>query len=394
MRILYVSDVYFPRINGVSTSIQTFRSGIAALGHESLLIAPAYPDPYPDDNATYRVRSRRVPLDPEDRAMRWADLRAMHARLGQERIDLVHIQTPFLAHYAGLRFARARGLPCIATYHTLFEEYLFHYVPFAPKERMRALARWFSRRQCNALDALIVPSNAMRDTLRAYGIQTDIEIIPTGIPLSKFRSGNGARFRATQRFHAEVPLLLFVGRVAFEKNIDFLLRMHAQLLSRQSRAVLLICGEGPALPSLRKLAARLGIEDSVRFLGYLDREKGLPDCYAAADVFVFASRTETQGLVLLEAMAMAIPVVSTAVMGTLDIVGPQQGAIAVPEEEDSFAQTVDMLLKDRDRRLALGEEAQRFAQTWSDAMMAERMARAYARLLSQPVLTARAWPAR
>lgn len=383
MRVLYISDVYFPRINGVSTSIQTFRAELAALGHQSLLIAPEYPAAYEESAGSIRrVPSRRVPVDPEDRAMRWGELKKSLAALRAEDFDLVHIQTPFLAHYAGLATAREWGLPCVATYHTLFEEYLFHYVPFAPKESMRALARRFSRGQCNALDAIVVPSTAMRDTLRRYGVERDIVIIPTGIPAREFITGDGARFRTKHGLTPDAPLSLFVGRVAFEKNIDFLLRAHAELLSRLSGAVLMICGEGPALPSLRRLTVELGIEHAVRFLGYLDRQRELPDCYSAADVFVFASRTETQGLVLLEAMALGIPVLSTAMMGAIDIVRPQRGAIESHEDVHVFADHLHGLFTDAQRRARMGEEGRAFAQEWGARAMAQRMAACYGNLIN------------
>ena len=130
MRILYVSDVYFPRVNGVSTSIRTFRRELQAIGHEVVVIAPQYPQPAPPDEAgIVRVAARAVPFDPEDRLMLGCALRELPARLGVQAFDIVHIQTPFAAHYAGLRIARELGVPCVATYHTFFEEYLYHYVP-------------------------------------------------------------------------------------------------------------------------------------------------------------------------------------------------------------------------------------------------------------------------
>lgn len=155
MRILYISDVYFPRVNGVSTSIRTFRRELQAIGHEVVVVAPEYSQSAPADEAgIVRVPARGVPLDPEDRLMHSRSLRELSERLGPRAFDLVHIQTPFAAHYAGLRIARELGVPCVATYHTFFEEYLYHYVPFAPRALMRALARSFSRRQGNQVDAL------------------------------------------------------------------------------------------------------------------------------------------------------------------------------------------------------------------------------------------------
>jgi glycosyltransferase involved in cell wall biosynthesis len=224
VRILFVSDVFFPRVNGVSTSIQTFRRELTSLGHETVLVAPEYPTAHPDDAGIVRIASRRVPLDPEDRAMRWTQLRAQHRRLAGRRFDLVHIQTPFLAHYAGVSLARRWGIPAVATYHTLFEEYLYHYAKFVPRGAMRALARGFSRSQCNALDAVLVPSAAMRETLERYGVEVQIAIVPTGIRLPEFVGGDGARFRARHGIQPGRPVALFVGRVAFEKNIEFLVR--------------------------------------------------------------------------------------------------------------------------------------------------------------------------
>jgi 1,2-diacylglycerol 3-alpha-glucosyltransferase len=383
VRILHVSDVYFPRINGVSTSIQTFRRELARLGHESTLVAPAYPAPYEDDAGTVRVASRSVPLDPEDRAMRWGPLRRLDRRLADERFDLVHVQTPFLAHYAGIRLARHRGIPVVATYHTLFEEYLFHYVPLVPRSVMRALARRISRGQCDALDAVIVPSTAMREALERYGVRTRIEIVPTGIPLAEVSGGDGLRFRAAHGIAPSRPVLLYVGRVAFEKNIGFLLRALVLVRRQVPDALLVVCGEGPALVILARLARKLGLAESVQFVGYLERTTHLLDCYRAADAFVFASRTETQGLVLLEAMALGVPVVSTAVMGTRDIVGPERGALVAADDENDFASKAVRLLRDQDLRARLSAEGREYARTWSAAALALRMEAFYRSVLDR-----------
>ena len=381
LRILYVSDVYFPRINGVSTSIQTFRRELGRRGHDTLLIAPGYPQPHHDDPGIVRVPSRRVPFDPEDRAMRLRALRRLERSLAAERFDLVHVQTPFLAHYAGVRLARRRGVPVVATYHTLFEEYLFHYVPVVPRELMRAAARRISRGQCDALDAVVVPSSAMREMLVQYGVRAPIDIVPTGIPLPDFGGGDGVRFRVAHGIAPSRPVLVYVGRVAFEKNIDFLLRVLVRVRREVGDALFVVCGEGPALGRLARLARELGVAAAVRFVGYLDRATHLLDCYCAADAFVFASRTETQGLVLLEAMALGVPVVSTAVMGTRDIVGPARGALVAADDERDFAAQVTEVLRDPLLRARLSAEGRAYARAWSAAALAERMESFYLQTL-------------
>ncbi|HTS53793.1 MAG TPA: glycosyltransferase, partial [Burkholderiales bacterium] len=306
MKILMLSDVYFPRVNGVSTSIQSFRRQLAQLGHQSVLIAPEYGVASSDEAEILRVPSQRVLFDPEDRRMRLRSILQHLPELGRQRFDLIHIQTPFVAHYAGVLLSRHLRLPRVETYHTFFEEYLYHYVPFVPKAWMRALARRFSRNQCNNLDAVVVPSRAMHDVLRAYRVDAPIAIIPTGIEPDALAGGDGAAFRARHGIAPKRPTLVHVGRVAFEKNIGFLLRVLLRVRQRIPDVLLVIAGEGPALKHLRRAASSLGLGDSVLFVGYQDRSHTLADCYRAGDVFVFASHTETQGLVLLEAMALGV----------------------------------------------------------------------------------------
>lgn len=378
MRALFISDVYFPRVNGVSTSIRTFRADLGNCGVETHLVAPSYStEPAEQDWNVVRVPSAGVPRDPEDRRMRWADLTRALEVFKRDRIDLVHIHTPFIAHYAGTRLARAAGVPCIATYHTFFEEYLHHYVPVMPRRLGRTLARAFTRSQCRDVQALVAPSEPMRDALLQYGVETPIHVVPTGLPADRFRQGDGLRFRKLAGLQAERPLLIYVGRVAHEKNIGFLVRTFDEVCKRMPSAMLVIAGEGPAQSALRAQVQELKLQDDVKFVGYLDRDSSLLDCYAAADVFVFASRTETQGLVLLEAMAQGSPLVSLAELGAKSILTPGCGALIVRENVDEFASAVIRVLSDSHLKRSLSSEARAHAQKWSSLSMAKQLAELY-----------------
>ncbi len=379
MRVLMVSDVYFPRVNGVSTSIETFRQALASEGVDVRLVAPRYADE-PEVEGIVRVPGRAVPRDPEDRLASWTALRAAVRREAVD-CDLIHIQTPFLAHYAGLSAARHLGKPVIATYHTLFEEYLQHYAPFLPAAWLRGLARRLSRRQCNALDGVVVPSTAMRDRLQQYGVRVPMHVLPTGIPMARFTGGEGRRFRERHGLPAAQPCALFVGRVAFEKNIDFLIESLALARQEVPDLILLITGEGPAERALHLQAEALGLGEAVRFIGYLDRRRDLPDCYAAADCFVFASRTETQGLVLLEAMAIGLPVVALAAMGTRDILSPGRGCLTPEDNVADFAAAMVRVLRDPVLRNSLSQEARDYALEWADDRIATKLAELYQRIL-------------
>lgn len=379
-----ISDVYFPRVNGVSTSIQSYRKALQQAGHEVTLICPAYEPHTAPEQEVLRVPARKVVFDEEDRFMSAAHILNMESQLRDRKFDLIHIQTPFVAHYVGVKLAQRLGLPLIETYHTFFEEYLYHYIPFLPRRWLRSAARRLSRSQCNQVDSVVVPSTAMESVLRNYGISAPTEIIPTGIDMESFRGGDGLNFRRRYNIDGERPVLVHIGRIAHEKNIDFLLRVLVLVKQAIPKVLLIIAGEGPALAALKQQAKELGLDDNVLFVGYLSRADALLDCYRSGDAFVFASRTETQGLVLLEAMALGVPVVSTAVMGTRDILVQGQGAVIAEEDEADFAGKVINLLGDAVQRVQLAKTGRDYVQQrWSEQAIVRRMVDLYQSVLQR-----------
>ena len=382
MKILFISDVYFPRVNGVSTSIETFRHELRTLGHTVHLIAPDYHIPTEDESDILRVPARRVPLDPEDRFMSYAKVMQQQTRLRGEQYDLIHIQTPFVAHYLGTKLSKLLGIPCVETYHTFFEEYLYHYVPLVPKKLMRLIAQRFSRHQGNSLNGMVVPSHPMLHVLKSYGITTPTEVIPTGIEPASFVPGDRVAFRQKYGIAEERPVLLFLGRVAFEKNIGFLLKVLSRVRHAIPDVLFVIAGEGPALKNLEHDVKAMNLLESVKFIGYLDRHTELNSCYSSADLFIFASRTETQGLVLLEAMAQGTPVVSTAELGTRDVLQEGSGVWIAREELDDFSGKVVKMLKTAETRKTIGEAGRNYAHGWSAGKQAERMLAFYRTIIA------------
>ncbi len=381
-----ISDVYYPRVNGVSTSIDTFREIFRHHGHSVTLIAPQYGLDDEPEADVIRIPAKPVPFDPEDRLMSWRHISRRGDTLPHAGFDLIHIQTPFVAHYFGVRLAKRLGIPCIETFHTHFEEYFYHYIPFVPKRTLRMLARMMTRRQCTAVDALVVPSRAMAKVLGGYDIKKVPRIVATGIHLADFQSGDGVRFRKKHRIPSSRPTLIHVGRLALEKNIEFLIAVLAHAKKLLPEIQMVIAGEGPAKPALERLARRLGVREDLHFVGYQSRAGDLQDCYAAGDVFVFASNTETQGLVLLEAMALGVPVVSTAVLGTEDIVGPGRGALLAKGNVGDFTAKVCHLLSDRDLRTRLSDEAREYPKEWSDNKLGIEMLSFYTQVIeSRPI---------
>lgn len=383
MKILFISDVYFPRINGVSTSIRTFVEQMQGLGHEVHLIAPDYGVATQDESWIKRIPARSIYFDPEDKLMKYGEVLQRLPGLRRERYDIVHIHTPFVAHYVGLKLARELNVPCVETYHTFFEDYLHHYLPWIPKTIARGVARMISKRQCNAVDAIVAPSQPMLDVLRGYGVKVNAEVVPTGLQMHSFKSADGKAFRQKYEIPLERPMLLYVGRVAFEKNISFLLEMLKVLVQDVPDVLLVITGEGPAEASLHRLTQELGLTHNVKFIGYLNRELELNACYQAADVFVFSSKSETQGLVLLEAMAQGTPVVAIAELGTASILVDGQGALIAPDDVVGFSDKVKHLLMYPEERFELGVQARSYVLAkWTASIQAERMVQFYGALIN------------
>jgi len=382
MKILFISDVYFPRVNGVSTSIETFRHELRAQGHTVHLIAPDYGVSSADETDILRVPARSVMLDPEDRFMRYSGVMQHLEKLRSEHYDIIHIQTPFVAHYLGTKLSKLLGIPCVETYHTFFEEYLYHYIPLVPKSLTQWVAKRFSRHQGNSLDGMVVPSHPMLQVLKNYGITTSTEVIPTGIKPESFVPGDRDAFRQKYGIAQDRPVLLFLGRVAHEKNIGFLLTVLGEVRKTIPQVLFVIAGEGPALKSLEQDVDEQRLSASVKFIGYLDRNTELNSCYRSADLFIFASRTETQGLVLLEAMAQGTAVVSTAEMGTRDVLREGAGVWIAQEALADFSDKVVRLLGDAEAREHLSETGRAYAHGWSASQQAGRMVVFYHSVMS------------
>jgi 1,2-diacylglycerol 3-alpha-glucosyltransferase len=384
MNILFISDVFFPRVNGVSTSINTFATELRALGHQVTLIAPSYTDEDKQEEWIVRVPSHKIYFDPEDRLMNFGKLKALLPWIRDKHFDVIHIHTPFTAHYVGIHFGKKLDIPVVETYHTFFEDYLHHYLPFIPQFISRKLARTISRRQCNAVDGIVSPSKPMLDVLKQYGIKTPAEVVATGLDDSSFARVDGEHFRMSHDIPLAQPMLLFVGRVAYEKNIGFLLEMHVELIKKHPDALLVITGEGPAEESIKHSIDKLDISNKVRMIGYLDRSHELIACYKAADIFVFASKSETQGLVLLEAMAQGTAVVAIAELGTKSILIEGEGVLIAKDDINDFADKVSVLLSDAPKRQMIGEKGRQYAQEkWGAGVLAKKVAKFYKSTINQ-----------
>ncbi len=382
MKIALVTDTYFPRINGVGASTQTFAREFAALGHEVHIYAPAFPG-HVDEPLPYQIH--RFPswylfFDPEDRLPRPnADKKLIQHFLDQ-KFDIVHTQTPFSLGQAAIPWARKSGAKVAHTYHTHFAAYVEHYLWFLPTNLTIKYAKRLSRKYCDSCDLIITPSSEMRKVLLSYDVSKPVEVIPTGILLSKFDGADPKKFREKYGFKPEDKILLFMGRVAEEKNIDFLLDVHQELLPQMPHLKFVIAGAGPSKERLEKKVHDLKLNDSVLFPGYLVGEEWR-NCYSGVDLFIFASVTETQGLVISEAMAAGTPVVAVGEMGVKDVMASGKGGIMTRMDHKEFTEAVRRMLTDEAFYKTKKAEARPEAENWSSTSMAKKMLAAYERTL-------------
>lgn len=374
MRIGFFTDTYTPQINGVVTSIRLFKTALEARGHDVFVFAPT-PDTPEDADDTVRFRSLPFVFQPEMRVAAPVSLEALRL-LDEVELDVVHAHDPFAIGLFGLRVARRHKIPYVHTYHTLYPEYV-HYV--WETRLTKRLAERLSREYCDACDSIVAPSSKVEDYLREWGVKGPIEILATGVDISKYAHADETRVAALRhRLHlkADDRVALFMGRLGREKNIETLIR--ALWHSRCTGAKLVICGDGPHRSELEALVQELALEGRVVFAGYLEG----PDTVAAyhlAHVFAFSSTTETQGLVVGEAMAAGLPVVAAEDRAVEDFVIDGECGLIVPGRPEDLAHALDALLGDEPRRLAYSAAASERARLFSIERQAEKLERHYLR---------------
>ncbi|MCR4404317.1 MAG: glycosyltransferase family 4 protein [Candidatus Acetothermia bacterium] len=370
MKIGIFTDTYLPEINGVVSVVRLMERELRREGHEVTVFAPTHPEQGSVAAEAYRFPSwnfifykgRRVAL-PYNR-------RALRAISG---LEIIHSHDPFSLGLLALWASKRYSIPHVHTYHTFYAEYR-RYLPW-PIRPSRRMTEEMSRAFCNRCDAVIAPSEQMAEELRKYGITRPIFALPFGVDEEEFARQPAWDVRAALGL-PDQDLLLYVGRLGMEKNLWFLLRAYKRLLQDRPQARLIIAGDGPYRHELEGYAAELGLRESVIFTGYLPRER-LIDLYKQATLFVFASKTETQGLVLVEAMMAGLPPVAVGAMGVLDVVTPSETGLLVGEDEEEFARACLSLLEDERERERLGEAGRRWAAARSARASTQRLLSIY-----------------
>ncbi len=372
LRVGFFTEIYRPVVNGVVASVEGLAEGLRARGHAVYCFAPRMPGYDEPDGPVFRMPSLPLPTKtPYRLTLPLVSRRNLNGII--KRLSVVHVHSPFVTGWMGLRYSRRYGMPLVYTYHTQLEAYA-HYIPFEANAT-RFAATQLTRAFANMTDAVIVPTRAMAQRLVEMGVRARVEIVPSGIDVTRFGAGRrDEALRAKLGARAGERLLLSVGRLAKEKNLELLLRGLAG--ARDPSLRLAIAGDGPMRSELEELARGVGVSGHTRFLGAVPRDQ-LPDLYASADAFVMPSTTETQGLVLAEALAAGARVIASDSAQSRDVLGAA-GIIAQPSPA-GFARALREVPERPDR--AVSEAARHAAGRFSLDTQTDRTLALYRSLL-------------
>lgn len=310
MNIGLFTDTYFPQVSGVATSIKTLRDELIAQGHHVYIFTSSDPraTDSPEDGI-YRFPS--VPfVSFKDRRIAftgWLKVLRIARKLD---LDIVHNQTEFSLGVMGKMVAKELGIPCIHTYHTMYQDYL-HYIANGRVLKPKDVAR-LAHLYLKNMAGVIAPSERVLDTLESYHVESPIRVIPTGVNLRVYRLRDTPEQKLLMRqkygYNGDTPVLLSLSRLAFEKNIQELIASMPDVLAKEPTAQLLIVGDGPARQSLERQVREMDLHDHVTFAGQISNDE-VPHYYQIADVFVSASDSESQGLTYDESLASDVPIV-------------------------------------------------------------------------------------
>ena len=380
MRVALFTNNYLPFRGGVTTSVETLRRGLEDLGHRAWVFAPAPGAPLTDPPGIFRYPSFPAPTYPG-----FALPVPVSPRMAQTarrlRPDLIHAHHPFLLGVTARRLARRLGIPLVFTYHTRYEKYS-HYVP-APEPLVAALAVRLSCRFAASADLVVAPSAGIAAVLSERGVPAPIAVVPTGVPLDRFRPGDREDARRRLGLPGDAPLCLYVGRLDREKSVERVIDAFALISGALPEARLLLVGQGSHVGALRRRAEAGPARHRICFGGGMAQD-ALPPYYQAADLFLFASETETQGLVLAEAHACGLPAVAVRASGVEEVVSDGETGVLTKPDAGALADAAIALLLDGDRRRAMAVAARRVAERdFSATGRVEAMAGHYARLLER-----------
>jgi len=384
MRICHFTNTFLPHVGGVARAVQTLLEDQRQARHRVLVVAPEFAEGLAPRRIERSVE--RIPaithFNHSDFSVRLPAAALLSDRLANFRADLLHAHHPFLLGDTALREGASRQVPVIFTHHTLYERYT-HYLPW-DSDTVQGIAAELATRFANRCAAVIAPSDSIRRLIIDRGVTVPVHVVPTGIDTARLAAGNA--MRARQRWHipADAVLVGHLGRLAEEKNLTFLAEALAIALREHSSAWALIVGDGPQREPMHEIFREAGVAERIVFTGKLSGPR-LHDACAAMDLFAFASTTETQGLVLAEAMAAGAPVIALDASGSREVVSDQHNGRLLPASctTEDFAAALTEAITSPELRHTWHDAARATAATFDRSQTSARLLEVYAETLER-----------
>lgn len=395
MKIAMFTDAYYPRINGVTVSVHSYATELSKIGHDVCIVCLEYTEEQQrnslfdekssDEKSPFKVV--RIPsmssiVSKEDRIARFDKWTRVKKAMDSFRPDVIHVNSEWVIGYFGAMYALHRKIPFVFTFHTMWEDYLVNYISFLPDFSLRKIGRNVVKFYLKRADVIIAPTKKIASVVSDYGIQKIPEILPTGIPDEKEKFSLIRQKVILLQLYKRCPqlkgkkILLFVGRIVKEKNLPFLFDVLENVQKTLPRTALLFVGGGPYLDDLKALAQERNLSSSAAFTGYIP-SNDLVYFYRVASVFVFPSKTETQGLVTVEAMLAGLPVVAIGELGTVDVMRGDNGGFMVGDDIAEFSGKVRELLENQQLRKEKSAEALKWGEQWKISSLTPKLVENY-----------------
>ncbi|HJP82423.1 MAG TPA: glycosyltransferase family 4 protein [Fimbriimonadaceae bacterium] len=372
LKVAIFSDSSLPVLNGVSISIESLINELRNKGHSVHLFTAHHPKANRSEPNTYRFRALETPWT-KGYPLAFPPFYRMLLKFRRHDFDVIHTHTPFTVGFVGLRWAESHNIPIVSTYHTLYDRYV-HYIPYFPRRYLRFKLAKHTNFYYNRVDHVITPSEAAQKWLRRHSVTTKTTVIPTDAMPRRFFD------RAEIRLNLGIPpdhkVLLYVGRLAKEKNMSTLFDMAKIALNQDASLRLWLVGDGPYRTECVRIVRELGIGDRVRFVGFVPRAE-VDAYYAAADLFVFPSITETQGLVVQEAMVYGLPAVAISGGGASESIQDGVNGFVVKNDAETFAAQVLEVVRSESLLRELSDGASRSTRSANTPSMCDQVVAVY-----------------
>jgi 1,2-diacylglycerol 3-alpha-glucosyltransferase len=380
MKIAIFTNTFAPHVGGVANSVGSLVDNMRERGHRCLVIAPDFPDQPDSEEDVVRVPSIQN-FNGSDFSFRLPSGTLIGDRIKAFEPDIIHTHHPFLLGDAGLRMAHQWRVPLVFTHHTRYEDYVHYLVD--DSELLERLAVELATEYGNLCDRIIAPSESIEDLITGRGIHVPVRVIPTGIDKDQFARGDGSRCRKRYGISEDRFVIGHVGRLAPEKNLKYLFKAVFPFMKENPDTAFMVVGKGDSYEDLMRMADAEGFRDRIHFIGKLARQD-LVDAYHAMDLFVFSSKSETQGMVLAEAMAAGKPVIALDAPGAREIVRDGKNGRLLEESappEDFQRAIGEMKTQLNNNPEAFKEDLAHSAHAFSTEVCTDKMERTYGELV-------------